>query len=43
MPLLGTKHVMEIASLIFTRDFPGGPVVKNLPLEVEDEGSVPGE
>ena len=41
--LLGTKHFMEITSLIFTRDFPGGPVVKNLLLEVEDKGSIPGE
>ena len=23
-------------------DFPGGPVVKNLPCNVEDEGSIPG-
>ena len=25
------------------RDFPGGPVVKNLPYSAGDEGSIPGE
>ena len=27
---------------IFIRDFPGGPVVKNLPYQARDVGSVPG-
>ena len=25
------------------RDFPGGPVVKNLPCYAEEEGSIPGQ
>ena len=44
----GFLHLMEKSMLYFgvyfriTQDFPGGPVVKNLPANVEDTGSIPG-
>ena len=31
------------SKLTTLKDFPGGPVVKNLPSNVEDMGSIPGE
>ena len=38
-----TEHLVGICvQEIHFEDFPGGPVVKNLPADAEDMGSVPG-
>ena len=33
----------SLVKIIETRDFPGGPVVKNLPCSAEDLSSIPGQ
>ena len=41
-----TKHTQNpahYAQNIFVRDFPGDPVVKNLPCNAGDTGSIPGQ
>ena len=38
------SHVIKITlKILQVRDFPGGPVVKNLPCNAGDTGSVPGQ
>ena len=37
-----SESVSDLDFLIKYRDFPGGPVVKNLPANVGDTGSIPG-
>ena len=36
------ENSMEVPQKTKTRDFPGSPVVKNLPCEAGDLGSIPG-
>ena len=36
------QHRKSISQKIKPLDFPGGPVVKNLPANAEDMGSIPG-
>ena len=38
-----TAVLFIVAKLVMPRDFPGGPVVKNLPANAGDRGSIPGQ
>ena len=37
------ENSVELPQEIKNRDFPGGPVVKNLPSKAGDAGSIPGQ
>ena len=41
-PQLPSRGVEPLLNLCPSRDFPGGPVVKNLPSSAGDVGSIPG-
>ena len=37
-----SNHYLKFTDLRIFTDFPGGPVVKNLPVNAGDTGSIPG-